>query len=335
MAIGSQRQCVHEQAYISLATMHVLWNPRSTFFWLDDIVTERTALLVAAVTSLTWGLTGIFVRRLPSFSPLTITTGRLLIGLAAAIPLLLALGDTRRGVLAALKQPVAYLLALLLAGYYLLATAAFQMAPVADVALLISTTPLFVLAIRWLRGRPPARAEIGGALLAMGGMAVILAPRMSFSVEAPVHQVYGHFFAICAAALTAIYASIYQIVSERNRAPDASGVSVLTFALGSAILISMLALTPSPSGLPNVTGSAVLTFLALGVLSTAIPTFGFAIASKRLPPIVTATISLFVPPFAGLFAFLILGEAITALFLFGCVLVLGGVAMIIRTSLVR
>lgn len=267
---------------------------------------ERTALAFAALTSMTWGLTGIFVRLLPGQSPITITAARLMIGLCAALPFLFALPGPRSRIAHVLRQPVAYLLAGLLAGYYLLATAAFQRAPVAEAALLLNTPPLFVLAFRWMQGKPPARAEIGGALLALCGIALILGPRLSVA-GTPDRAFSGHVFAICAAALTALYATIYRALSLRQQAPDAIGVSTLTFAVGSAVL-------------------------GLGIVSTAVPTFGFALASRHLPPIVTATISLFIPVFAGVFAFLFLGETITGLFLAGCVLVLGGAAILIRGS---
>jgi drug/metabolite transporter, DME family len=304
-------------------------------FIFSDMLTKRSALAVAAMTSITWGFTGIFVRLLPGLSPLTITAGRLVIGLAAVLPLVLMFRETRSSLKAALVHPVAYVLALLLAGYYLLATAAFQLAPVAEAALLISTPPLFVLALRWAQGKLPAPSEIGGALLAIGGMALILVPKMSFSGAAsmhPAHHLYGHLCALGAAALAAFYASTYRVLAEQGRAPEASGVSVLTFAIGAVALILMLALAPTPTGLSRLTGTTVLVLLGLGVLSTAVPTFGFALASKRLPAIVTATISLFVPLFSGLFAYLILGETISLWFVLGCLLVLGGVAMIIRQS---
>ena len=299
---------------------------------------QSHALAAAALTSITWGLTGIFVRLLPTLSSLTITAGRLLIGLAAALPFVLFVGDTRRGVRAALSQPLAYFLASLLAGYYLLATAAFQMAPVAEAALLLNTPPLFVIAFRWIQGRPPLRAEIGGALLAMCGMAMILVPKMAISGGTPGNALYGQVCAIAAAALTALYATIYRDLAAPARAPDAGALAVLTFAIGSIVLILVLVLSPGlapangSSGMAALDANGVWILLALGVISTAIPTLGFALASKQLPPIVTSMISLFIPLFAGLFAFLILGETISRLFVVGCLLVLSGAAMIIRQS---
>lgn len=296
------------------------------------IVTERNALLCAAATSLTWGLTGVFVRLLPPIPPLTLAAGRLLVALVAVLPVLVFSRDTRRGFGVALKYPCSYLLALLLAGYYLLATTAFQLAPVAEVALLLSTPPLFVLLIRTIRGTPPARTEIRGALLALCGITLILVPRMSFSGDQSSPHFFGNVIAICASASTAIYAYTYRVLAEQKRAPETSGVSLMTFAMGGALATLSGAIAPASSGLTELQSGDVLVFLALGVLSTAIPTLGFAIAAKRLPAIITATISLFIPLFSGFFAYLILNERLTAMFFAGCSLVLGGVSIIIRSG---
>jgi drug/metabolite transporter (DMT)-like permease len=291
---------------------------------------QKNALLAAGLTSLMWGLTGIFVRLLPSLPPLTVTAGRLLVALVIVLPIFGMVRRSRQDFRSALERPIAYILAMLLAGYYLLATAAFQMAPVAEVALLLSTPPLFILSFRRIRGDIPNRTEIGGALLAVAGIGLILVPGMSFAESSSIHHLTGNILAVCAAGLTALYAYTYRILHERGVAPETIGVSLLTFSLGSIILVLMASLAPTPSGLDTLNGHALLVFLGLGVLSTAIPSIGFALASKRLPPVVTAMISLFIPLFAGLFAFLILGEKLSSMFIPGSILVLGGIAMILR-----
>ena len=296
----------------------------------NTMTIERNALLVAGLTSLMWGFTGIFVRLLPAFSPLTVTAGRLLVAFVVILPILGLFRSSRQSLKSALGRPIAYVLALLLAGYYLLATAAFQMAPVAEVALLLSTPPLFVLAFRRIRGDIPTRTEIGGALLAVAGITLILVPKMSFAGDIPVHHLMGSILAVCAAGLTAFYAYLFRILAERGTAPEIMGVSLLTFTSGSVILVLMIGLTPTPSRWDTLNGHVLLVFLGLGVLSTAIPTIGFALASKRLPAVITATISLFIPLFAGLFAFLILGEKLSPMFIPGGILVLGGISMILR-----
>jgi drug/metabolite transporter, DME family len=291
---------------------------------------QKNALLAAGLTSLMWGLTGIFVRLLPSLPPLTVTAGRLLVALVIVLPIFGMVRRSRQDFRSALERPIAYVLAMLLAGYYLLATAAFQMAPVAEVALLLSTPPLFILSFRRIRGDIPNRTEIGGAMLAVAGIGLILVPGMSFAGSSSIHHLMGNMLAVCAAGLTALYAYTYRILHERGVAPETIGVSLLTFSLGSIILVLMASLAPTPSGLDTLNGHALLVFLGLGVLSTAIPSIGFALASKRLPSVVTAMISLFIPMFAGLFAFLILGEKLSSMFIPGSILVLGGIALILR-----
>jgi drug/metabolite transporter (DMT)-like permease len=85
------------------------------------------------------------------------------------------------------------------------------------------------------------------------------------------------------------------LLLERQRAPESGSVSLLTFALGSAILLVTLLLTRTPSGLSNPGLEDLALLLGLGIVSTAIPTIGFSMASRALPAIVTATISLLVP----------------------------------------
>lgn len=137
---------------------------------------DRSALAIAAVTAAMWGLTGIFVRLLPTLGPLALTSWRLLVALGSVFPIFAIRAARRRDLKRTLTRPVAYVAGLLVS-YYLLATASFQLAPVAEVALLLSTSPLFVLTLRRLRGNAPTRLEIIGAMLSVTGIALVLAPR--------------------------------------------------------------------------------------------------------------------------------------------------------------
>ena len=112
--------------------------------------------------------------------------------------------------------------------------------------------------------------------------------------------------AICAAVLTALYAYLYRHVAKKDVAPEPTSVTFMIFALGSAVLIGILCLVPTTVSLEAYTGRNLLIFFGLAVLCTVIPSFAFAFASKRLPPVVTATISVLIPLFAGTFAYLIL-----------------------------
>jgi drug/metabolite transporter, DME family len=293
---------------------------------------EHYAIAAASLTAALWGLTGIFVRLLPPIAPVAVTAGRLMIALAVALPLLAFWEGGRQALRGALGHPPAYLLALLLAGYYLLATAAFQMAPVAEVALLLSTPPLFVLAYRRLRGERPAGNELAGALLAVAGMGVILAPNLSLTDATDAigqARLLGDGLAICAAALTAGYALLFRSLAERASAPSALGVTFLTFLLGSAALAGPALASGVFAGM-TADASQIGLLLGLGVLCTAIPSLGFAFASRRLPAVASASIALFIPLFAALFAHFFLDEAMSPTLLPGGALVLGGLAWMLR-----
>jgi drug/metabolite transporter (DMT)-like permease len=219
-----------------------------------------------------------------------------------------------------------------LAGYYLLATAAFQLAPVAEVALLLSTPPLFVLALRRIRGDIPKVLEVLGAGLAVLGIGFILTPRLALTEGAVNARLMGDTLAVCAALLTASYAYLYRQMAKNDAAPEPASVTLMTFVLGSAVLITLAALIPAANPVGVLRGSKLLLLAVLSVFCTAIPSFAFAFASKRLPPLVTATISLLIPLFAGVFAYLILGEKVSLTTIPGSAFVLAGIVMILRQN---
>jgi len=295
-------------------------------------MSDKVLFLVAALTSLSWGLTGIFVRLLPPISPILIAAGRLFIALLVVLPIILLLQNRQYGLAIVYRRPIAYLLASFLVAYYALATVAFQLAPVAEVALLLSTPPLFVLALRCLFGQKPALFELSGALLALGGMVIIMLPKLALGGHLSIQQIIGDLTALGAALMTALYAFVFKQLSEKGKAPEASGVALLTFTLGSVVLTLMVAASTNAANFALLDARAVYLFIGLGVICTAIPTFGFALASKRLPAIITASISLFIPLFAGIFAYLLLAEKLSTNFYLGSLLVIAGVIMIIRQN---
>jgi drug/metabolite transporter (DMT)-like permease len=169
---------------------------------------------------------------------------------------------------------------------------------VAEVALLLSTTPLFVLTLRRIRGDVPMAFEVLGASLAVAGIALILAPRLILTERFVNARLTGDVLAICAAVLTALYAYLYRYVAKTDVAPEPTSVTIMTFALGSAVLIGILCLVPTTVSLEAFTGRNLLIFSGLAVLCTAIP------------PAVTAIISVLIPLFGGTFAYVILGEKV-------------------------
>jgi drug/metabolite transporter (DMT)-like permease len=263
-------------------------------------------------------------------SPVTLTGMRLTIALMVSLPLFWLMRREFISFKNIVTRPVSYVFASLLTGYYLLATTAFQLAPVAEVALLLSTPPLFILFFIVLAGKRPPRAKFIGALMAMIGIAFILIPKMTLNQEGSSQLILGHLFAITAALLTAIYAYHYRQLQEKQNAPNALEVSMLTFGLGALMLMIQLLISPGSFEFASLTGQTLWLLLGLGLLSTAIPSIGFALASQGLPAIVTATISLFIPVFAALFALGLLNEQLSDTFIPGAILVLGGVLFLVR-----
>ena len=91
------------------------------------VAIERRAILAAGLTAIMWGFTGIFVRLLPPMSPLAVTAARLGGALIVVLPIFATSHGRRSSLIEALKNPFGYVLASLLTGYYLLATAAFHL----------------------------------------------------------------------------------------------------------------------------------------------------------------------------------------------------------------
>lgn len=289
------------------------------------------ALIIVGMTTLLWGFTGIFIRLLPDFPPLTVTAGRIIAAMLFLLPILIYKSKNRQAFKATLKRPIGYFLALHFVAYYLLSTGGFQMAPIAEVALLVGTSPVFVFIFRLMKRDIPSRREVMGAFSALLGIAIIMGPNISFDSEMSGQRLTGDILGILAAMTAASYATIYRGLNDRKIAPDTLSVSLLTFILGSVIVTLLVALIPTPSNIEAVDGYAVLMLVGLGVICTALTTYGFAIASKELPSVVTSTVMLATPCFAGLFAYLLVDETLSPLFIPGGLLVLGGIALIVTT----
>lgn len=298
---------------------------------------SSSALIAAVVSAIAWGFTGILVKILPPVSSLTLTYHRLLIALLVSLPIIVFLQRKNLEKFSSLKNPATWVLATLLIGYYILATTAFQLAPVGEVALLLSISPLFVLLFKIISGVKNQKHEYLGAAMALSGVLFILLPEISLGASSSESHLIGNTFSIFAAILTAAYATLFRSLDLRKKAPDTLNVSLITFALGSLILIGYrepsIINQSSMIEVATINWKYVILYLLLGVFCTAIPTIGFAIASKKLPPLVTATTSLLVPVFAGIFAYFILGEKLSSTIIPGSFLILVGLGTMLRKKL--
>ncbi|HEA31466.1 MAG TPA: hypothetical protein ENH91_15990 [Leeuwenhoekiella sp.] len=120
----------------------------------------QLAFFAALFSALAWSSTGILVRFLENFSSIEIVAGRCLIGLVFILLIFLIGQRTLLRKIWISKQ--AWLLGLLMSGYFLLVVTAYQIAPVAEVAILTNTTPLFALLYRRMKGLSIASQEVWG-----------------------------------------------------------------------------------------------------------------------------------------------------------------------------
>jgi drug/metabolite transporter (DMT)-like permease len=136
-------------------------------------------LMAALFAAATWGMVGIFVRWLPGWSAFAVLSGRFLVATAVMLPIVLLVPSIRSDFTRSLRTPPIWWLSLLAIGSSFLGTTAFQMAPVGEVTLLFTTSPLFIIAYKYVMRLDIKRGENRGILIATNGVIIILLPQFS------------------------------------------------------------------------------------------------------------------------------------------------------------
>ena len=265
-------------------------------------------LVCAAVTFLTWGMVGIWVRLL-HIPSMFIVGVRLSIAFFCLLPFVLLKRARRAHLPRALRMPSAWLLAGAMISYYAFAVAAFQYGTVAEVALFIGVSPAFILVTRIVRRQPISRRETMGALIAIAGVVVVLGPKLSFNSPDTKLRILGDLLALASASMSALYAGTFRALHESGEeAPDSICVAVMACAVGGALLTTSMSLLHTGIwGKVQETRTASI-LLVLGVVSTAVPSVAYAIASRTLPAILSTTSQLMIPVISTIAAAFILHE---------------------------
>jgi drug/metabolite transporter (DMT)-like permease len=283
---------------------------------------DSLALAAGIVAPLSWGMTGIFVRLLHGVPTLGIVAARLVVAVVVLSPWILRRRDRWAH---AIRNPWA----LAMGAYYVLATEAFVRAPVVDVTLLVGTAPIVAVGLERLRGHRAQRQQLMGALIAVVGLVWFLRPDAGISAE----RGLGYLFALGAAAASAAYAVGLRAQAEAGRPLDALSLTVAACVLGATASLALLAGDGALGALVRPSAVQMLHLVLLGVLSTAIPTLAFGIASSKLPSVLTTSLGLMTPLFAALFAGLLLGEWPTATAVPGALIALTGVVLVLRAPI--
>jgi len=283
---------------------------------------DRLALAAGLVAPLTWGLTGVFVRLLHGAPTLAIIAGRLLIAALVLLPWVLLRNRPRR-------YAFHGLLAAVMSTYYILATEAFVRAPVVEVTLIVGFAPVISVGLERIRGIRPVRQQVIGAVVAVVGLFLFLGPSASVSGD----RTLGYVLAFGAAVASALYAVWLRARAQAQSATDPLALTVGACLLGAAASLFLLGRDIQES-MSLIRVPADLIYLALlGIVSTAVPTLAFGIASVRLPSVMTTSLGLTTPLFAGIFAAVLLREWPSPTTIPGAVLTIAGVTVVLKSPL--
>lgn len=291
---------------------------------------DKQGLIAALCTTATWGTVGVFVRWLPGWSPFAVLAGRFIFATAVMIPIVFLASSVRYELTRTLRTPIIWWLSLPAIGGYVLGTTAFQMAPIGEVTLLITTSPLFVIAYKYFRRLRIKQSESIGMLVATAGVCVILLPQLSTGKVISSQTIIGYLLALVAAAMLALYALWFNTLNKQGIAPKAFNVVFVTCLLGGFLSLLYTIFFPTPSVEIRIDRQVILVLVGLGILATALPSLCYTVAAQRLPVVVTTAILLLEPVFAVLFASVALQEFPSLWFGIGSLLVFWGLLSIAK-----
>ena len=293
---------------------------------------DSLGLMAALCATATWGMVGVFVRWLPGWSPFAVLAGRFLVATAVMLPILLLAPSIRHNFTRSVCTPLIWWLSLPAIGSYVLGTTAFQMAPVAEVTLLFTTSPLFIIAYKYVVRLHIKRSEGFGMLLSTAGVSLIVLPQLSSDKAASWQTIAGYLLALGAAGLLALYTFWFNTLANQSIAPKSINVVFVTCLLGSVLSVLCVIFFSKLSIGIEVDRQIILVLSGLGILSTALPFMCYTVAAQRLPVVLTTAILLLEPMFAVLFASVALQEIPSLWFGIGSILIFWGLLSIARVA---
>ena len=289
-----------------------------------------TGLVLAIVAAASFGLSGAFVKPLLSsgWSPVAAVTLRALVGglLLAPIALVQLRGDLRP-VLRAWRRVLGMAL-VGVAGAQVMYFAAIERIPVGTAILIEFMAPLLLVAVAWaMSRRRPAVPVLIGSVAAAGGLALVVAPSGGGALD-PV----GVLLAIGAMVGCAGYFAI--AARDADGLPPvalaAAGLLVAAAVLGLVGLTGVLPFTGSGVDV-SVLGNVVpwwVPMLVVGVVATALAYGAGITAGGMLGSRLASFVGLLEVAAAGAWAWLLLGEELTALQLVGGGLIVAGIVAV-------
>jgi drug/metabolite transporter (DMT)-like permease len=288
----------------------------------EPVVHSRsTALALLALVSIVWGIHWVVVKiGLDYLPPMTYGALRIALGLATVVAI--AAGRGRLRLPPRSDLPIVASVGLLqVAGGVLIMNLALQVVPAGRSAVLVYTQPLWVAVLLAAAFRiPPARNELWGLVLGIGGLVLLLNPAViDWSNPA---EVAGTLALLLNAVLWAIVS-----IHIRRHTWAASPFELQPWQLLVALVPLAVAALVLERGAPVTWGlPTVLILLYSGPLATGFASWGSQAVTRSLGPQASATGFLAVPVIGLLSGWLILREQLGVVDVVAFGLVLTGIA---------
>ncbi|HOB57137.1 MAG TPA: DMT family transporter [Rhodoglobus sp.] len=287
-------------------------------------------LILGVLASMSFGTSGAFIKPLleGGWSPAAAVTIRAGIAGLVLLPIAVIALRGRWAALWRARWRVIGMGLIGVAGTQLAYFAAISRIPVSTSLLIEYLAPLILVAIVWIRTRRTPRAVVLiGSVLAVGGLVLIIGPGAIAATDG-----LGIVFALI--AMLGVVG--YYLIAARpsNGLPTvafaASGLLLGSLTLGVIGGLGLLPLAADfgtvPMGGAEVPWWVPLSFVAL--VGTAFAYVASIAASEMLGSRLMSFVGLLEVVFAGLFAWLLIGENISLVQGLGGLLILGGIALV-------
>jgi drug/metabolite transporter (DMT)-like permease len=191
---------------------------------------------------------------------------------------------------------------------------------VANSTLLANLAPIFVALAAWLMFRQQLQGKfLLGLAIAVTGMTMLIGGDFQLQGRELIGDALG--------VVTAIFYAGYQLTVTKLRARVATSTIMAWSGLVTAIILLPVALLSGEQMLP-VTSMGWVKLVGLALIAQVAGQSLIAYAMAHLPATFSSVGLLFQPVMATLFAWLLLGEAVSALQLAGGITVLVGIRMV-------
>lgn len=292
--------------------------------------TTTWGLIIAVIAAASFGMSGAFVKPLleSGWSPAAAVTARALIGGIVLTPFALFALRGKWSALWRSRSRVLLMALIGVAGTQLVYFAAVQRIPVNTAILIEYMAPLLLVGFVWVTSRTvPKAVVLIGSVIALVGLVLVVAPSGANAVD-----LLGLGFA----ALAMIGCAIYYVIAAKPSdglppvALAAAGLVIGGIALG---LVGLTGLVPFTAdfGTVDLLGNETpwwIPLLIVGVIATALAYAASITASEMLGSRLASFAGLLEVVAAALYAWLLLGEALSVPQLIGGVLILAGIGFV-------